>query len=135
MKETLEKLKILLSIFPQIEIAWLFGSRASGKGTPISDWDLAIKFSSSQGWKEQMHIRFAISEVVGTEQVDLVDWDKAPLPLRYAIVQDGMILLSRNEELRVDLQTETRSRYWDFEPYRKECQDAFFQRITERGTL
>jgi len=29
----------------------------------------------------------------------------------------------------VDFETETRSRYWDFEPYRREYQEAFFQRV------
>ena len=135
MNGTIEKLKILLATFPQIDIVWLFGSRALGKGTPISDWDLAVKFRLAQSWKEQLHLRFAISELVGTEQVDLVDWDKAPLPLRYAIVQEGIILVCQNEELRVDLLTETRSSYWDFEPYLKECQDAFFRRIAERGNI
>lgn len=68
-----------------------------------------------------------------TENVDLVDWEQAPLPLRYAIVQEGILLVSRNEELRVELETQTRARYWDFEPYLRECQDAFFQHVAERG--
>lgn len=64
---------------------------------------------------------------------DLVDWDQATLPLRYAVVQEGVLLISRNECLRVELETQTRSRYWDFEPCLKEHQEAFFRRIVDRG--
>ena len=84
-------------------------------------------------WKEQLNIRSAIGESLETDAIDLVDWDQALLPLRYAVVQEGVLLISRNESLRVDLETQTRSRYWDFEPCLREHQEAFFRRIAERG--
>jgi hypothetical protein len=84
-------------------------------------------------WKEQLNIRSTIADCLETDAVDLVDWDQAPLALRYAIVQEGVLLLSRDESLRVDFETETRSRYWDFEGHRREYQEAFFRRAIERG--
>src|SRR5665647_3108879 len=97
MDKLMEKCKAAVAAFPEIELAYWFGSRAKGKGTPISDWD------------------------------------QAPLPLRYAVVQEGVLLISRNESLRVDVETQTRSRYWDFEPCLREYQEAFFRRVAERG--
>ena len=133
MDKLMEKCKTALVAFPEIELAYWFGSRARGKGTPLSDWDFAVKYNKNMTWKEQLNIRSTIADILETDAIDLVDWDQAPLPLRYAVVQEGVLLISRNESLRVDLETQTRSRYWDFEPYLREYQDAFFRRAAERG--
>ncbi len=114
-------------------MAYWFGSRAKGKGTPLSDWDFAVKYNKDMTWKEQLNIRSTIADSLETDAIDLVDWDQAPLPLRYAVVQEGVLLISRNESLRVDLETQTRSRYWDFEPCLREYQEEFFRRVAERG--
>ena len=132
MDKLIEKCKAAVTSFSEIELAYWFGSRAQGKGTPLSDWDFAVKYNKEMTWKEQLNIRSAIADCLKTDAVDLVDWDQAPLSLRYAIVQEGVLLLSRDESLRVDFETETRSRYWDFEPYRREYQEAFFKRAIER---
>lgn len=128
-----ERCKAAIAALPEIELAYWFGSRAQGKGTPLSDWDFAVKYNQEMTWKQQLKIRSVIADCLETEDIDLVDWDQAPLTLRFSIVQEGVLLLSRDESLRVDLETVTRSRYWDFEPYLREYQEAFFQRVIERG--
>lgn len=128
-----EKCKVAVAALPEIELAYWFGSRAQGKGTPLSDWDFAVKYNQEMTWKQQLNIRSIIGDCLETDDVDLVDWDQAPLALRYSIVQEGVLLVSRDESLRVDLETETRSRYWDFEPYLREYQESFFRRVVERG--
>lgn len=133
MEKLMEKCKAALASFPEIKLAYWFGSRAQGKGTSLSDWDFAVKYNKEMTWKEQLNIRSTIADSLETDAVDLVDWDHAPLPVRYSIVQEGILLLSRDESLRVDYETETRSRYWDFEPYLREHQEAFFRRVAERG--
>ena len=133
MDKLMGKCKVALVTFPEIELAYWFGSRAVGKGTPLSDWDFAVKYNKDMTWKEQLNIRSTIADSLETEAIDLVDWDQAPLPLRYAVVQEGVLLISRNESLRVDLETKTRSRYWDFEPCLRQHQEAFFRRVAERG--
>ncbi|MCO1601369.1 type VII toxin-antitoxin system MntA family adenylyltransferase antitoxin [Desulfosporosinus nitroreducens] len=133
MDKLMEKCKGAIAAFPEIELVYWFGSRAQGKGTPLSDWDFAVKYNKEMTWKEQLNIRSIIAESLETDAIDLVDWDQANLPLRYAVVQEGVLLISRNECLRVELETQTRSRYWDFEPCLKEHQEAFFRRIVDRG--
>jgi len=133
MDKLMESCKGVIAAFQEIELAYWFGSRAKGKGTPLSDWDFAVKYNKNMTWKEQLNIRSIIADSLETDAIDLVDWDQAPLPLRYAIVQEGVLLLSRDEGLRVDLETQTRSRYWDFEPCLREYQDAFLRRVAERG--
>ena len=39
MEKLMEKCKAAVVAFPEIELAYWFGSRAKGKGTPLSDWD------------------------------------------------------------------------------------------------
>ncbi|MDR3585383.1 MAG: nucleotidyltransferase domain-containing protein [Desulfosporosinus sp.] len=133
MDKLMESCKGVIAALPEIELAYWFGSRAKGKGTPLSDWDFAVKYNKDMTWKEQLNIRSNIADSLETDAIDLVDWDQAPLPLRYAIVQEGVLLMSRDEGLRVDLETQTRSRYWDFEPCLREYQDAFLRRVAERG--
>lgn len=122
-----------LKTYPEIVVAYWFGSRAQGKGTPLSDWDFALKFKPQADWRCERHVRAVLSDILGTDAVDLVNWDLAPLKVRYAIVQQGVLLLSRNEEVRVEMEITTRSRYWDFEPYIREYQEAFFRKLMERG--
>ena len=38
-----------------IDVLWLYGSRARGNATPISDWDLAIAFNSVENAAKIMH--------------------------------------------------------------------------------
>jgi len=133
MDKLVQKFIAVAVSFPEIELAYWFGSRAQGKGTPLSDWDFAVKYNKEMTWKEQLNIRSSFPDCLKTDAVDLVDWDHSPLSLRYSIVQEGILLLCRDENLRVELETKTRSRYWDFEPYLREYQEAFFRRVAERG--
>ena len=92
MDKLVEKCKAVVAAFPEIELAYWFGSRAKGKGTPLSDWDFAVNYNKDMTWKEQLNIRSTFADSLETDAIDLVDWDQAPPPLRYAVVQEGIVL-------------------------------------------
>ncbi|MCO5385643.1 MAG: nucleotidyltransferase domain-containing protein [Desulfosporosinus sp.] len=67
MDKLMEKCKGAIAAFPEIELVYWFGSRAQGKGTPLSDWDFAVKYNKEMTWKEQLNIRSTIADSLETD--------------------------------------------------------------------
>jgi len=70
LKEQLEMLKPDWARF-DVQHAWLFGSRATGKAAPDSDWDFLVQFSRPPGFEEFMGLRDQLANRLGA-RVDLL---------------------------------------------------------------
>jgi hypothetical protein len=57
----------------------------------------------------------------------------APLVFRGRVVCDGSLVYARDEQLRIEFETATRLRYFDYQPVHRSIQDAFFADLRERG--
>ena len=73
-----------------------------------------------------------------TDQADIFKADvriinDAPLVLRGRVVTEGVLVYVRDEVERVEFETATRTRYFDYLPVHKRLQDAFFADLRERG--
>ena len=101
----LENIKQLASQNKDIEIIWLYGSRARGNAHQNSDYDLAVAFSHplkdpiecrlrpellALKWKKQLSIDLSI-----------IDINQVPLPLAYTVVYDNYTLYSNNDFRRL----------------------------------
>jgi hypothetical protein len=53
---------------------------------------------------------------LGTDEVSVVMLDTAPLPLRYRVIRDGLVLLDRCPTARRNFEVQTQSAYFDFKP-------------------
>jgi len=58
----------------------LFGSRVSGKGDRLSDWDFAARFGRRPGIREIADLLADIMDLVEDDRVDLVVLDRPGLP-------------------------------------------------------
>lgn len=82
-----------------VDVVWLYGSRANGNAHSESDYDLAIAFNNFQlsdfdkytrphelalDWSERLK--------VATNKISIVDINQVPIYLAYNIVDSGMIL-------------------------------------------
>ncbi len=105
---------------PEIEVAYIFGSVAQGKITPLSDIDIAILIDNAQidenayryGYKAEILSDFI--KLLKTNAIDLVILNEVNTLLRHRVLYSGRILHSKNEKKRIAFQTTTISKYNDY---------------------
>lgn len=80
--------------FPELVLLVLHGSRARSDAHAASDWDFAYRAS---GRLDELGLRAALSDLLRTDDVDLVDLDRAGGLVRYRAARDGKVLLERGD--------------------------------------
>lgn len=95
-EDIITELREVLRRDDNVLLAYLFGSRAKGVSSPISDYDLAVLLRNTdlKGFGE---VLFAVSEVlkVREDRVDILDLKRAPLSLKARILKEGVKLVDR----------------------------------------
>jgi predicted nucleotidyltransferase len=98
MMNKIESLKILFQAIPDLELAVLVGSQATGLATENSDWDIAIR------WQKHIHGLNALQRcedlkqeianaiLVHKDQIDLIEIPFARLAMRALIAEEGIVL-------------------------------------------
>ncbi len=88
-------LKEFLANEPELELAVLIGSRASGTSQPTSDWDIAIQWSRSHdrftllGRTETLRRNLATLLQTTENRIDLIDMPSAGLAMRAVVAEQG----------------------------------------------
>jgi hypothetical protein len=117
MKEAvLHKLNSYCGNMPDILLAYLFGSRASGKVGKLSDYDIAVFLKG--GFHPDLKYRLGseLGKILGTARIDLVVLNNAPIELRYNVIVTGALIYERDRAERVEFEATTLSRYFDLLP-------------------
>jgi len=120
----LSALRIRLESEPAILVAYLFGSRASGRQHPLSDLDVAIV--TGEGADEHaLRARLASDlERVLDRTVDVVALRGSGPDLAWPVHRDGLLILNRNEAARVEARWLAWREYADTEHFRRLRDDA-----------
>lgn len=110
-------LRSAIASYPQIRIAFVFGSMAQGGATQDSDVDVAIAADGplSSEFKQQLIGRIAAAT---NRPVDLVDLQTAGEPIRTQVLTKGRLLLCTNRRLYAELIKRMVFDHADFLPYR-----------------
>lgn len=88
----------ICAVLPELELAVLIGSRATGTAHAHSDWDIAIQWSRGIGFMQQLDVteqlRRVLAEKLGISEqaVDLIDIPTAQLTMRAVIAEEGKTL-------------------------------------------
>lgn len=101
--------------------AYLFGSAARGETGPLSDVDIAILYGRDHLPGDLWTAVGAIAEnasVILARRADVTPLDESPVTLRYAVVQEGIVILSEDESERVQFEWRTVMDYLDTEHLR-----------------
>ncbi len=104
-----------LSKTSEVLLAYIFGSQATGKPGPISDYDFGILVRSPSA---EMRYRLShdLAKILKTEQVDIIFLNRAPVELAYAVITQGQVIYQRTLAIRVEIEAQILSRYGDYLP-------------------
>ncbi|MEI6336000.1 MAG: nucleotidyltransferase domain-containing protein [Methylococcaceae bacterium] len=92
-----KQLQEVLTHFPQLVLALVFGSVAEGRQRPNSDLDIAVAAKQALTAVEKIDIIAALAEQTG-QPVDLIDLKMVAEPLLGQIVRHGRRLLGSDGE-------------------------------------
>lgn len=111
------KLKKIFTAYPQIKLAYFFGSHANGEAGPLSDYDFAFYLDEKDSLK-RFDLRLKLMDKIGTllktDAVDVVIINDVESPdLKYNIIQDGILLYSQ-EPYQVLVEPRILNEYFDF---------------------
>jgi uncharacterized protein len=121
-----------------IALAYLYGSEAVGQATLLSDFDIALVmvhevYDPKSRLILELELEEEIARTCGIGNIDVRIMNEAPLMVRGEVVTKGILLYSLDEVFRVDYETSTRSKYFDFLPIAVGHREAYFERLRERG--
>ena len=95
--------------------AYLFGGLAKGEQSPLSDVDIAVYFSDDSDFIEsKLEILEKLTDILRTDEIDLVALNKAPLSLKMNILKNNKILVDKYPEIRHAHQSLTIRKYFDY---------------------
>ena len=100
--------------------AYLFGSHARGQARADSDIDVAVYVDESAAdeghWGYRAELTTDLMAALGTDAVDVVVLNEAPILLYHRVLRDGVRLLSRDLRATTSRAGQALSRYFDFLP-------------------
>ena len=130
----------LESLFRQhpVQLAYLFGSHATGCTHAESDVDIAVLLAASLTAEERFTVRLtligALSHLFGTDYVDVVVLNEASPLLAYEVLRNGVLLYCPDDNTRVDFQVRALCAYEDTAPLRTLLAEALVERL-KAGTF
>ncbi len=117
-----------LENYSKVIFAYLFGSLTKGKVNPLSDIDMALYLKKGTNFaREKMTILRNLIDILGTEEIDLVLLNTAPLTLKARIVENKKILVDKDPFLRHSFESLVLREYFDFS---KKEEDIFKRRFS-----
>jgi predicted nucleotidyltransferase len=98
-----------------VAFAYLFGSFARGRTSPLSDVDIAIYLAEDKQIPEKkVQILGDLMDLLQTDEIDLVIMNAASLPLRMKIIEHGKVIVDNIPFLRHRYESLTMRKYFDF---------------------
>lgn len=117
-----------LENYSKVIFAYLFGSLTKGKVNPLSDIDIALYLKKGTNFaREKMVILKKLIDIFGTEEIDLVILNTAPLTLKARIVSAKKVLVDKDPFLRHSFESLVLREYFDFS---KKEEDIFKRRFS-----
>lgn len=112
-----EKILGVATEFSEICLVYLFGSQVTGNVGPLSDIDLGVLVEhESMNMELQSHLAHAFVKAFGTERIDLVMLNIAPIELAFNVIAQGRLLYKRSQAEKVEYEATVMSLYYDYLP-------------------
>ncbi len=111
-----QRMVLLVDLFkedPNIIFAYLFGGLIREERKPLSDVDLSIYVKDAKKI-DFLSLLNRISKILGTDEIDLVVLNSAPISFAGRILQKRKILIDKNPSLRHRYESLTLRKFFDF---------------------
>lgn len=122
----------------QVVLAYLFGSAAREKITPLSDIDIAVLFSKKVKKEDYFDMRLKlalkIDKVLKTSKTEVISLNEAPLLLKHRAVFYGISIFSSDPKLKRDFEFRVLQEYEDFK-YHLEMAFKIMHKQIREGTF
>jgi len=133
-KEKMTDLKKYFKNHGDIATVYLFGSYGTSLYDPVlSDIDLAIIFSRDLALKEEMLIDAEITVIFESDNLDLINLNKARVDICYQVLATGTIIYERNSILTADFVEKTLKHYFDHGIALEKMKEDTFEVIKENS--
>lgn len=103
--------------FPQVKLAYLFGSRASDSAGPLSDYDFAVYIDEADPGKAldvELDLQDRLRRALQTDAVDVLALHRTESPeLKYNAIARGL-LIHEVEPFAVLIEPKILNEYFDF---------------------
>ena len=109
---------------PNIAFMYLFGGLLNKKSNPLSDVDIAVYLKNIKRF-DYLDTFSRITDILGTDEVDLVVLNNAPISLAGRVLQNRKVLVDNDPFLRHSYESLTLREYFDFSVKEK---DILFRR-------
>ena len=114
--QTLERIHNLLKIFEEIDLGYVFGSFL--ERDDFHDIDIAIHLSKELPAYKRFKLSQKIAGCLEKEVVPGVEFDVrilnyAPVYFQYEVISKGIVVLERDQDMRVDFEAHLISEYLD----------------------
>jgi predicted nucleotidyltransferase len=130
----LEALRAALDV-PGVVHAALAGSQARGTARPGSDVDIAVWMDLQLTPDARLalggRLHEAATRALGGRAVDLIDLHRASPTVCHRAIRDRVVLVERDRDERVRLDTRALIAYWDTEALRRVVAEATRKRLAE----
>ena len=117
-KITFAKIREIIGFYPEIKLAYLFGSQIRKERGPLSDYDFAIYLDEADPIKMrdiQFELHAKIAKVLGQDKVDVLVLNLTNSPLlRYNVIKDGKVIVERAPH-KLLVEPKILNEYFDFQ--------------------
>jgi predicted nucleotidyltransferase len=118
---------------PALAAVYLFGSRARRGGGPRSDVDLAVvlgeELDGDARWRKRLALLTDAGRRLGTDAVDVVVLEDAPVALGHRILRDGRLLSESRPRRRAEVAERILGQYLDQEYLRRVLDVGLAERL------
>lgn len=128
--------KKIFKKYRAVTTAYLFGSRARGDFSPISDHDFAVQLDENKIKKNKytdlkLDLIGDLCKILRSDNVDMVIINEAPVLLRHRILRDRKVLFCRSPLQRIRDEFNILTEYLDEKEYETAFAKGVFNRILE----
>ena len=116
---------------PKILTVYVFGSYGTKDQTKLSDIDFAILFFDKIPLMEEMEIAAEISSLLGTDKIDLVNLNKAPINIRHKVISTGSVIHEKDPLKTANFIEDVLKIHHDYSIVFKKFNYDFYQRLKE----
>lgn len=132
MVDQIQSIKGFLEKDRDILLAYLYGSAAAGTIHPDSDIDIAVYLKEGDieyYLKKDNEFLGNAPIAIGNDKIDIRILNIMPLLLKFKVIREGRLLILKDEQKRVDFETEVMDRYFEMKPYFDEYNRILEERI------